>query len=108
LTIDIAVPESIDLTKLVARFQTTSGATLKIAAATQQSKVTVNDFTNPVQYTFVDPLLSVAELTFTARVSFIGPKWWMIGDKNIIVPTADELKLAINPITRYPHVAYIR
>jgi len=107
-TIDIAVPESLDLSKLVARFTTTAGAKLKIGQATQQSQVTVNNFSTPVVYIFEDPTLSVAQLTFTTAVSFIGPKWWMIGDKNIIVPSTSELKMAIDPISKYPYLAYVR
>jgi hypothetical protein len=105
--IDIAVPESIDLTKLVARFQTTAGATLKIGSTTQQSRLTVNSFSNPVEYILENPALT-EPFKLTVAISFMGPKWWMIGDKSIIVPSTAELKMAINPITRYPYLAYIR
>ncbi len=109
MKIEIPVPESIDLTKLVARFKTTTGASLKIGATDQQSQISVNDFSNPIEYLFSDPALPVAEpIKFTASISFIGPKWWIIGESNIIVPTTSDLKMAINPITKYPYLVYYR
>lgn len=105
--IDIQVPESINLTNLVARFTTTAGGSLKIGAVSQQSQVTMNNFKNPITYLFEAQGLP-GQLQFVATVSFTGKKWWMIGDKNIIIPTASELRMAIDPITKYPYLAYIR
>lgn len=107
LKIDISVPETIDLTKLVARFQTTAGATVKVGEVTQQSKTTVNDFSNPVVYTFNAQGLATP-LDFTTAISFIGPRWWMIGDPSIIGTSAGDLSIAINPFTNQPYIAYYR
>lgn len=106
-TIDIAVPETIDLSKLVARFQTTTGASLKIGAVTQESKITPNNFASPVIYTFTDASLP-APLLLTVNLSFIGPKWWLIGDKNIVPFKTNGVKLAINPFSKMPSVTYYR
>jgi hypothetical protein len=107
LKIDVAVPETIDLTKLVGRFETTDGAVVKVGDVTQQSRTTANDFSNTIIYTFNAPGLT-APLNFTTALSFIGPKWWMIGDETIIGTGAGDLKMAINPITKYPYLVYFR
>lgn len=107
LTIDIDIPESVDLTKLVARFQTTAGATLKIGAVAQESQKTVNNFSSNLIYTFNAAGLATA-LDFNAKISFIGAQWWMIGDKSIIGSEATDVKMAIHPFTKQPYLAYIR
>ncbi|MNJ91439.1 putative glycoside hydrolase [compost metagenome] len=107
LTIDISVHETIDLTKLVARFQTTTGSTLKVGSISQESKVTPNNFGKPVVYTFTDAGLP-DPLNFNVQLSFIGPKWWMIGDKSMITSTTNGLKMAIHPFTKYPYIVYNR
>lgn len=107
LMIDIRLPESVNLSKLVARFQTTSGASLKINEVVQESGKTINNFNNEVFYTFTDAGLNIP-LMFTSKVSFIGPKWWLIGDNTIIDVESKDLKMAIHPFTKYPYIAYIR
>lgn len=107
LIIDIAVHETVDITKLVARFQTTTGATVKIGAVTQESKVTANNFNSPVTYTFIDAGLP-ASVDFKVALSFIGPKWWMIGDKTIVPFRTNGIKLAINPFSKMPYVTYYK
>lgn len=107
LIIDIAVHETIDITKLVARFQTTTGATIRIGTVAQESSKTVNNFSIPVVYTFSDAALTVPA-EFKIALSFIGPKWWMIGDKDMIKTSATDLKMAIHPFTKYPYLVYYR
>lgn len=50
-TISLQVPFGTDVTKLVANFTVSSGATVKIGGVTQTSGNTVNNFTTPVTYT---------------------------------------------------------
>ncbi|TCC97904.1 hypothetical protein FBD94_14350 [Pedobacter hiemivivus] len=107
LTIDISVHETIDLTKLVARFQTTTGSTLKVGPINQESKVTSNNFGNPVVYSFTDAGLP-APLNFNVQLSFIGPKWWIIGEKSIVPFKTNGIKLAIHPFSKMPYVTYYK
>lgn len=107
LTIDIAVHETVDLSKLVARFQTTAGATLKIGAILQESKITPNNFGTTLVYTFTDPGLT-APLTFNVNLSFIGPKWWIIGDKSIVPFKTNGIRLGIHPFSKMPYVTYYK
>jgi photosystem II stability/assembly factor-like uncharacterized protein len=50
-TISLQVPYGTDVTKLVANFTSSAGATVKVGNVTQTSGVNVNDFTSPVTYT---------------------------------------------------------
>ena len=107
LNIDMAIHETVDLTKLVARFQTTAGATLKIGAVTQESKKTINNYSTPVTYTFTDAGLQ-APLAFTMNFSFIGPQWWMIGDKTIVPFRTGGIRMAIDPISKMPYITFTK
>lgn len=107
LQVNVAVPESVDLTKLVARFETNQGATLKVAGVLQESKKTVNNFSSAVIYSFSDPSLTAA-VDYNVTISFLGPQWIMIGDESIIVPTASGIKMAFDPFTKLPYFVYQR
>ena len=52
-TVDIEVEYGTDLTQLVAEFRLSRDATAYVNGVLQESKVSVNDFTNPVIYTVV-------------------------------------------------------
>ncbi|WP_256013974.1 hypothetical protein [Desertivirga xinjiangensis] len=105
--IEIGVPESIDQTQLVARFETTSGVVLKVSGADQESKVSKNNFTSEVLYSLNDAGL-LAPIEIKAKTYILGAKWIMIGDENIIVPTASGIKMAIHPISNLPYLVYQR
>lgn len=102
----VRVPESVNQTALVARFETTAGATLKIGDVSQQSKVTVNNFSEPLVFTFNDPGLP-APLQYTVNLSILGRQWVLFGD-NLTITTAAALKLAINPLDNNPYFIYQR
>lgn len=106
LNIDMPIAETANLSSLVARFETTTGAILKVGATTQESKKTINDFSNTVVYSYNDPNLPAA-LNYTVNISFIGRQWTLIGD-NLTIPTASAIKMAINPINNYPAFIYQR
>ncbi len=48
-TVDVLVPSNVDLTALASHF-TTTGASVKVGDITQESGVTLNNFTSPVTY----------------------------------------------------------
>jgi hypothetical protein len=106
LNIDMPIAETANLSSLVARFETTTGAVLKVGATTQESKKTTNDFTNTVVYSYNDPNLPAA-LNYNINISFIGRQWTLIGD-NLTIPTASAIKMSINPINNYPAFIYQR
>ncbi|PLX19182.1 MAG: hypothetical protein C0599_11155, partial [Salinivirgaceae bacterium] len=49
-TVSVVMPSGTDLTSLVAEFTISAGATAYIDVTEQESGVTINDFTNPVEY----------------------------------------------------------
>ena len=106
LQINVTVPENTDKTALVARFETSTGAILKVGTVTQQSKITVNNFQAPVIYSLSDPGLTTP-FGFTVSVVYPDRQWVLFGD-NLTTPTAASLKMAINPLTNYPYFVYQR
>lgn len=107
MAIEIGLPETVNLTTLVARFETTAGAVLKIGAITQESKKTVNDFTNPITYSFNDASLPLP-LNYTVSTYFLGRQWELFADKLTGLVTATGIKMAINPFTNNPYFIYQR
>ncbi|GEM_PF-1160266 len=105
--IEVNVSETVNLTKLIARFETTTGAVLKIGSAVQQNKVTINDFTNPVVYTFNDASLA-SPLNFTVNIDFLGRQWSLVAADLTGLVTASGIKMAINPFNNYPYFVYQR
>lgn len=106
MNIQLAVSETVNLTNLVARFETTSGVTLKVGTVIQESRKTPNDFTNPLICSLNEASLSTP-LNYTINISFVGAQWILFGD-NLTVPTASGIKLAINPINYLPYFIYQR
>ncbi|MEE1945697.1 hypothetical protein VRU48_11315 [Pedobacter sp. KR3-3] len=107
MTIEVGLPETVNLTTLVARFETTTGATLKVGAVVQESKKTVNDFTAPVIYQFSDANFPTP-INFTVSTYFLGRQWELFADKLTGQVTATGIKMAINPFTNNPFFVYTR
>lgn len=107
LNINVMVPETINLTTLVARFETTNGAALKVAGIQQESKKSINNFSNPVVYTFTQPGLT-GSVDYTVTISFMGRKWSLFADKITGKSTASGIKIAIDPFTNHPYFVYQR
>ena len=108
LNIKVELPRSVpNRTQLVARFTTTEGAEVKVNGTVQTSKTSANDFSAPVEYKVTDAETLDPE-TFTVTVIDIqNPEWVMIGN-DLTVPTAGNVRMAINPITNYPAIVYQR
>jgi len=105
MDVRVALPETVNLTTLVARFETTAGATLKINGIAQESKKTVNDFTNAVVYAFNQTGLP-APLNYTVKIEFTGKQWTIIGSNLTGLTTASGIKMAINPLNDLPYFVY--
>lgn len=105
--IEVNVPETVNLTKLVARFETTTGAVLKIGSTTQENKVTVNDFTTPLVYSFNDASLTTP-LNFTISIDFLGRQWNLVAADLTGLVTASGIKMTINPFNNFPYFVYQR
>lgn len=104
--VEVAIPETVSFLGLKARFTTTTGASLKVGAVDQQSKVTANNFDSQVTYTFNEPSLTTP-FEYKVNVVFLGKQWELFGD-DLTVPTAASPKMAINPINSMPYFIYQR
>ncbi|WP_131539152.1 Kelch repeat-containing protein [Pedobacter nototheniae] len=107
LAVQVSLPETVNLTTLVARFETSTGAILKVNTTTQESKKTPNDFTNTVVYTFTESSLP-APLNYTVSISILGRQWSLMSANLTGLTTAVGIKIAVNPITNYPYFIYQR
>lgn len=107
LDIEVNLPETVNLTTLVARFETNTGAVLKVNTVVQESKKTINDFTNPVVYSFSDASLPTP-LNYTVSITFLGRQWNLFASNLTGLVTASGIRMAINPMTNFPYFIYQR
>ena len=112
--IEIAMPASVDLTALVARFTVNEGNTVTVDGVAQTSGVTKNDFTDPVDYT-VRNSTGANNLRYTITVVEASGKAWTemaVLNPATLSGNADftgvysGAVLAINPKGNVPYVAY--
>lgn len=112
--IEIAMPASVDLTALVARFTVNEGNTVTVDGVTQTSGVTKNDFTDPVDY-MVRNSTGANNLRYTITVVEASGKAWTemaVLNTATVSGNADftgvysGAVLAINPKGNVPYVAY--
>lgn len=107
VNIRVNLPKETDVTHLAARFEYSSGATVKVNGVVQESGKTVQDFSSPVTYEVFESGSATGE-RFTVTVNFLtDPVWTKIG-VNITGARTDGLVMAINPITNKPYIAYQR
>ncbi len=106
LEVEVALPETVSFLGLKARFTTTTGASLKVGAVDQQSKITPNNFDSQVTYSLNEASLTTP-YEYKVNVVFLGKQWELFGD-NLTVPTAASPKLAINPLNSNPYFIYQR
>lgn len=83
-TIIIAVPGTADLTALVATF-TTTGVSVSVGSTTQESGVTVNDFSNPVIYKVTASDNTTADYTVAVAKS-IPANWTTFDWTDTVMP----------------------
>ena len=112
--IEIAMPATVDLTALVARFTVNEGNTVTVDGVAQTSGVTKNDFTDPVDYT-VRNSTGANNLRYTITVvEASGKAWTEMAVLNPATLTGNAeftgvysgAVLAISPKGNVPYVAY--
>lgn len=107
LNVELGLPESVILTNLIARYTTSVGAVIKVGIAVQESKITANNFTSTVVYSFTDPTLATP-INYNISTYFLGAQWLLMADNLTNGVTSSNLKMAISPITNYPYFVYYR
>ncbi|MNK00690.1 hypothetical protein D3C87_184800 [compost metagenome] len=108
LKIQVNLPTDADVSKLVARFVTTSGAVVKVGGVTQTSRQSSNDFTTSVTYQVTDAETTVPEDFVVSIGRLTAPEWIDIVSANLSAYNVAEVNLAINPTTNYPVIIFAR
>lgn len=100
--ITIALPKEVDKSGLIARFTTTAAeAEVKVGAVEQNSGVTVNDFTVPVDYIVTN---GTNNTKYTVTVSNSPDYVWSMA--GISEFTVSEFAMKVNPVTNTPYVVF--
>ena len=108
LKIQVNLPTDADVSKLVARFTTTTGAVVKVGGVTQTSGQSSNNFTTDVTYQVTDTETIVPEDFVVSIGRLTAPEWTDILSSNIAAYTVGEVSLAINPVSNNPVIIFSR
>ncbi len=106
LSIKADVPVDANVKQLVARFTTTPNAVAKVNGVTQVTKVTVNDYSNPVTFDLTDNETTTPEKFVITIGRLTAPQWSAMSLGNLSTATVSGLRMAINPVTNYPSIVY--
>lgn len=104
--ISVAVPQLADVTALVATFTTGAGNKVSVNGVEQVSGVTVNDFSNPVDY-MVTNLDGSVNAIFSVTLNRQKGAW-TAGPAFDAVPVHAGARILINPVDDVPVVAFKR
>ena len=104
--ISVAVPQVADITALVATFETGAGNKVSVNGVDQVSGVTVNDFTNPVDY-LVTNLDGSVNAMFSVTLNR-QKGTWTAGPAYNAIPVHAGARILINPVDDVPYVAIKR
>lgn len=103
--ITVSMPVTVDKTSLIARFETNTGDIVKVSGKRQQSGVTANDFTEPVDYVTTNSDSTLNAL-YSVTISKAAAQSWTA------VPafSTDSLYagtvMSVNPADNSPYIAY--
>ncbi len=97
----ISLPDYVDKTALVARFEVTEDDTVTINSVLQQSGVTVNDFSSPLDYIVSE---GTNNTRYTVTVDELPDAVW----SQVLVDTTDlrDFKMRVNPVNNLPYIVY--
>jgi len=104
--IGVAVPQVADISALVATFTTGAGNKVTVNGVEQVSGVTVNDFTNPVDYLITNLDGSVNAMFSVTLNRQKGA--WTAGPAYAAVPVHAGARILVNPADDVPYVAFKR
>ncbi|MBO6028137.1 MAG: hypothetical protein J6P75_02910 [Bacteroidales bacterium] len=104
--IGVAVPQLADVTELVATFTTGTGNKVTVNGVEQVSGVTVNDFSNPVDY-MVTNLDGSVNAIFSVTLNRQKGEW-TAGPAYEAVPVHAGARILVNPVDDVPYVGFKR
>ncbi|MGX5690049.1 hypothetical protein [Arcticibacter tournemirensis] len=114
LNLVVAVSRDIDLSQLAARFEVSEGCVVKVAGVEQQSRVSKNDFSSSLESSENKLVYEVSEpgstesQRYSVTITYIKEYEWQLIGSNVTGSGAAGIKMAINPVTNLPAIAYQR
>lgn len=101
--ISVALPQYVDKTSLVARFEVTDDDTVFVNGVIQESGVSANDFTTPVDYLVTE---GTSNSLYTVTIEDLPDAVWT----PLASDTTDmrETVMKVNPVTGIPYIAYVQ
>ena len=106
-TVKVTMPAFADKSSLVASFTVGEGNKVLVNGITQQSGVTANDFTAPVDY-IISNADGSKNVKYTVTVEKAADYVWSeVTRYNEIVPRGSNAIMKINPIDNTPYVAFV-
>lgn len=99
----VSVPDYVDKTALVARFVISENDTVYVNNVQQESGVTANDFSAPLDYIVSE---GTNNTKYTVTVANLPAAVWSLA----VSDTTDlqEFSMRVNPVTNVPYLAYAR
>ncbi len=99
----VSVPDYVDKTALVARFVVSENDTVYVNNVQQESGVTANDFSAPLDYIVSE---GTNNTKYTVTVANLPAAVWSLA----VSDTTDlqEFSMRVNPVTNVPYLAYAR
>ncbi len=106
LQVAVELPVDADISKLVSRFTTSAGATVKVSGQAQTSKTTMNNFTNPLTYELTDTETTTPEKYVVTVGRLTAPAWSLLPMGILSTEKASGLRMAIHPVSNQPYLVY--
>lgn len=108
LNITVNLPVDADITKLIARFKTTEGATVKVGGVAQLSQQSVNDFSAEVTYEVTDAETSSPEKFVVKIGRLTAPEWLEMPLGAISTFDVNAVAMTLHPVTNLPIIIFDR
>lgn len=106
-TVTVTMPAFADKSSLVANFTVGEGNKVLVNGVTQESGVTANDFTSPVDY-IISNADGSKNVKYTVTIEKAANyEWSEYARYNEIVPRGSNAIMRINPIDNTPYIAFV-
>ncbi len=106
-TVTVTMPAFADKSSLVANFTVGEGNKVLVNGVTQESGVTANDFTSPVDY-IISNADGSKNVKYTVTIEKAANyEWSEYARYNEIVPRGSNAIMRINPVDNTPYIAFV-
>lgn len=101
--ISVALPKTADVTALVATFEVGEKNVVKVGSKVQESGITVNDFTVPVDY-IVSNSDGTKNAIYSVKVNRVAGEWKLLATYSDLKVKSSVMK--VNPVDGLPYIAF--